>query len=572
MDVFSQKLRACCTMFDPADYVDGVDPIVKAAREAKENTLLELIDCVNSMGVALFTESSLREVFRMVAVNLFREMAPSDRSAARDMALSVGGVVGVADEEDEPRLNPLFPVHQLFVYELFMKVIGHKDLDKKRVRKCLSNSYILRLFELFASEDPRERDIVKGAIHKLYVQITAIRMVIRRCIQNFFFRFAFEAAGARDDVSLPHAYGLSEILELYGSVVTGLSVPLKDEHKQFLISSLLPLHRSDRLGHYSAQLTFCLCLFIKKDATLIVDIIQGLLKFWSKASASKETTMLIELNEILMALCTDSCKSFPEEVNLKPIIEPLLKKVVACAESSHFQVAERALYLCNSSVMAHIIQKEPSLCLPIIIPPLLRSTLQHWNGTVHLLAMSLLRLFLNSFPEVFHQHFMAALASTLPEEFAPYLDIPSSPQEMHAKWFSIMHMIMIEIPAHLSNIEPPPLPLDVQVDMNSGSNLLPLSEKEQALSSQQRETVDKLRIRIWQGIKLCPEERLREGAKETWSAFESEWVAMGICDQSGICDAPILEYFQEGDDGIGERHGGGGRADNFRGVFEHQGT
>eukprot|EP00388_Colpodella_angusta_P011270 GDKJ01028936.1.p1 GENE.GDKJ01028936.1~~GDKJ01028936.1.p1 ORF type:complete len:814 (-),score=167.54 GDKJ01028936.1:185-2626(-) len=307
VDVFCQKLRACCTLFDPADYNDDeVDTVVKKARIDKQNTLLELIDCVNSMGIALFTEGSLRELLRMVAVNLFREMPPPEETSARLMALSVGGSFGVLEEEDETRLNPLFSVHGLFVYELFMKVIGHPDLDKKRFKRSLTNSYILRLFELFQSEDPRERDVVKSLIHKIYVHMTAIRVVIRRCIQNFFHRIAFEHGGARNNKCLALATGVSEILELYGSIATGLSVPLKQEHVQFLFSNLIPLHKVERLISFSPQLTFCISLFIKKDPTLLPQVLSAIIKYWSRSSASKQTLLLTEIDEILLSVYSSS--------------------------------------------------------------------------------------------------------------------------------------------------------------------------------------------------------------------------------------------------------------------------
>lgn len=37
--------------------------------------------------------------------------------------------------------------------------------------------------------------------------------------------------------------GISEILEILGSIVTGFAIPIKEEHKTFLLRVLMPLHK-----------------------------------------------------------------------------------------------------------------------------------------------------------------------------------------------------------------------------------------------------------------------------------------------------------------------------------------
>ena len=40
--------------------------------------------------------------------------------------------------------------------------------------------------------------------------------------------------------------GIAELLEILGSIINGFALPLKDEHKQFLIKALLPLPKGGR--------------------------------------------------------------------------------------------------------------------------------------------------------------------------------------------------------------------------------------------------------------------------------------------------------------------------------------
>lgn len=45
-------------------------------------------------------------------------------------------------------------------------------------------------------------------------------------------------------------------------------VPLKEEHKQFLMRVLLPLHKVKSVSMYHAQLAYCVIQFLEKDSTL----------------------------------------------------------------------------------------------------------------------------------------------------------------------------------------------------------------------------------------------------------------------------------------------------------------
>lgn len=52
---------------------------------------------------------------------------------------------------------------------------------------------------------------------------------------NFFsYRFVYETE---------HFNGVGELLEILGSIINGFALPLKSEHKQFLVKVLIPLHK-----------------------------------------------------------------------------------------------------------------------------------------------------------------------------------------------------------------------------------------------------------------------------------------------------------------------------------------
>jgi serine/threonine-protein phosphatase 2A regulatory subunit B' len=55
-------------------------------------------------------------------------------------------------------------------------------------KKHIDKSFIVKLLELFDSEDPRERDYLKTILHRVYGKFMSHRPFIRRSISNTFYR------------------------------------------------------------------------------------------------------------------------------------------------------------------------------------------------------------------------------------------------------------------------------------------------------------------------------------------------------------------------------------------------
>lgn len=117
---------------------------------------------------------------------------------------------------------------------------------------------------------------------------------------------------------------------LTDSIINGFALPLKQEHKQFLVKVLIPLHKPKCLGLYHPQLAYCVVQFLEKDATLTESVIMGLLKYWPKTCSQKEVMFLGEIEEILDVI---------EPTQFTKIQEPLFKQIARCVSSPHFQVS-----------------------------------------------------------------------------------------------------------------------------------------------------------------------------------------------------------------------------------------
>lgn len=306
MNLFVTKVSLCCVNFDFSDPTKNC-----IEKDVKKQTLLELLDFVCS-GSMKFTEPAILAVCRMCAVNLFRNFPPSYRS-------NLTGGSNAENDDDDPMFDPAWP-HLQIVYDLLLNFITSSCLDAKIAKKYIDHSFILRLLDLFDSEDPRERECLKAILHRVYGKFMVHRPFIRKSMSNIFYRFVFETEKHN---------GITELLEIFGSVVSGFALPLKEEHKIFLWRVLIPLHKPKSVGVYFQQLSFCIIQFVEKEPKLASTVIRGLLKFWPITNSQKEVMFLGELEEILEAI---------NMVEFQKVMVPLFCRIGCCMNSFHFQV------------------------------------------------------------------------------------------------------------------------------------------------------------------------------------------------------------------------------------------
>jgi len=232
------------------------------------------------------------------------------------------------------------------------------------------------LLDLFDSEDPRERDCLKTILHRAYGKFMVHRPFIRKSINNIFYRFVSESERHN---------GIAELLEVYGSVISGFALPLKEEHKIFLWRVLVPLHKPKSVGVYFHQLSYCVTQFIEKEPKLTSTVIRGLLKFWPVTNSQKEMMFLGEIEEILDAI---------NMVEFQKIMVPLFLRIGCCINSFHFQVAERALFFWNNDNIVNLIAHNRQVILPIVFPAFERNAQSHWNPAVLNLSLNVRKMFM----------------------------------------------------------------------------------------------------------------------------------------------------------------------------------
>uniref|UniRef100_A0A1J3FLK0 Serine/threonine protein phosphatase 2A regulatory subunit n=1 Tax=Noccaea caerulescens TaxID=107243 RepID=A0A1J3FLK0_NOCCA len=355
-NLFIGKLSMCCVVFDFTDPSKNLKE-----KEIKRQTLLELVDYVASVG-AKFNDVAMQELTKMVSVNLFRTFPWSNHESK---VLEMHDMV----DDEEPSLEPAWP-HIQVVYEILLRFVASPMTDAKLAKRYIDHSFVLKLLDLFDSEDQREREYLKTILHRVYGKFMVHRPYIRKAINNIFYRFISETEKHN---------GIAELLEILGSIINGFALPLKEEHKLFLVRALIPLHKPKCAPVYHQQLSYCIVQFVEKDFKLSDTVVRGLLKYWPVTNSAKEVMFLGELEEVLEAT---------QAAEFQRCMVPLFRRIARCLNSSHFQVAERALFLWNNDHVRSLISQNHKVIMPIVFPAMERNTRGHWNQAVQSLTLN----------------------------------------------------------------------------------------------------------------------------------------------------------------------------------------
>lgn len=345
-----------------------------------------------------YTNEMYAHVVNMFKINLFRPIPPP-----------VNPVGDIYDPDEDEPVNELAWPHMQAVYEFFLRFVESPDFNHQIAKQYIDQDFILKLLELFDSEDIRERDCLKTTLHRIYGKFLSLRSFIRRSMNNIFLQFIYETEKFN---------GVAELLEILGSIINGFALPLKEEHKVFLVRILIPLHKVRCLSLYHPQLAYCIVQFLEKDPLLTEEVVMGLLRYWPKINSTKEIMFLNEIEDIFEVI---------EPLEFIKVEVPLFVQLAKCISSPHFQVAEKVLSYWNNEYFLNLCIENAEVILPIIFPALYELTSQleldtangedsisdpymlveqainsgSWNRAIHAMAFKALKIFLETNPVLY---------------------------------------------------------------------------------------------------------------------------------------------------------------------------
>lgn len=392
--LFIAKVDQCNTMFDFNDLSFDIQ-----GKEIKRITLQELIEFIVTNRFT-YTEEMYAHAVNMFKINLFRPVPPP-----------VNPVGDVYDPDEDEPVNELAWPHMQCVYEFFLRFVESPDFNHQIAKQYIDQDFILKLLQLFDSEDIRERDCLKTTLHRIYGKFLSLRSFIRRSINNIFLQFIYETERFN---------GIAELLEILGSIINGFALPLKEEHKVFLVRVLIPLHKVRCLSLYHPQLAYCIVQFLEKEPMLTEEVVMGLLRYWPKINSTKEIMFLNEIEDIFEVI---------EPLEFIKVELPLFVQLAKCISSPHFQVAEKILSYWNNEYFLNLCIENAEVILPIIFPSLYELTSKldleshvdddgnptsdpymlveqainsgSWNRAIHAMAFKALKIFLETNPALY---------------------------------------------------------------------------------------------------------------------------------------------------------------------------
>jgi len=337
-------------------------------RDNKTKMLSELLDGLDSsLRIQILSPELLPLAFDMIRANIFRPFHFIQKPTS-----SSGTLYEVEDEET--LLESSWP-HLMLVYQIFFQMIIFPQFDASIAAKYMDSVFINQFIWLFQSQDAREREMLKNMLHRIYGKFVCLRPLITKSVKNSLIEFVYE--------NEEECNGVSELLEVFESIVSGFKVPLKPENAEFLCNYLIPLHKSKALPNFHQQLSKCMAKYIQKDSKCAIQIYNGILKYWPITNSIKEVNFLNEVEELVEA-CKDS--------SLFHIEKELFKKLCKCICSSNLQVAEKSLLMLNNEKIIDILSRNRAILYPKLVGSLMENSESHWSNYISTLTLNSIKV------------------------------------------------------------------------------------------------------------------------------------------------------------------------------------
>jgi serine/threonine-protein phosphatase 2A regulatory subunit B' len=187
--------------------------------------------------------------------------------------------------------------------------------------------------------------------------------------------------------------GIKEVLDFYESIISGFAVPIKPENLHFLFEILMPLHAADFLHVFHDSLTACLGNFAEKDPNLLPPIIRKLISYWP-TSTVKAKLFVSELGWLIDSVTDEQFHDIAEDV---------FTHLARLVEGVNFQLSEATICLWKSDIFVTLTAAAATITYPIIVPAVYRCGINHWHPAIKNIAVSVLRICMQTAPEVYDQ-------------------------------------------------------------------------------------------------------------------------------------------------------------------------
>lgn len=358
-----KKIRQCNVCFNFGNSLEAVE-----AKEAKRKTLLEIVHYVVAFPNCL-TSDVYKEIRIMVENNVWRALPPKQNTLPPEDL----------DVEELETVDDLAWPHLHVVYELMMRVLESPNFDKKVAKDAFPESFVQHLLQMLDSEDVRERAFLKMIVHRLYGKMVHLRMYVREQMGYFLQDYI-----QQQNVGSGEFAGVTEMLEILGSIIEGFAVPLKPQHIDYLNQILLPLCKMPAFVLYHAPLLHCMIHFLVKDSSLAKPMLRYFFRHWPVQTARKQVIMLNCIEHIICNI---------DQSALSDAAPYLFAHLAKTLRSTHFQVADRCFTLIENEKLKEYARRNSTLVVKLLYPELVVVVRDHWNAQLQQAAYTLQKWF-----------------------------------------------------------------------------------------------------------------------------------------------------------------------------------
>lgn len=356
--LFLSKCNMCCQICNFND-----PEIQKEDKQQKTEILQDIMKTICNMEViAQLTEAEYHAVYKMFIKNVIRTSP-----AAPPLWFSPINT-DLCQEMVEEAAWP----HLALCYDILISLISSPKFYPTNCPKEV-NTLAKSIVEIFHSPDSRERDKLMKLFHTFYRVCSKHRSIMRQSVYRFLNDY-LEGAFL--------AVGVSELLTVTFSIVSGLKVPLHEEYTDFFTNNIVRLHGDPLTLQFQRQLFNLVNTFCVKQASLSFELLAYLRRHWPSTSPMKEVLFLSEIENLIQYIPVSGAH---EQIN------HLITVVSLCSCSDNFAVAERALMMWTNENFANLILAYSSITFPKLLPALFKTANYHWNQSVCTLAVYVLR-------------------------------------------------------------------------------------------------------------------------------------------------------------------------------------
>ena len=352
-NLFVQKCKDCSILCDFS--INSTD---SKPKQIKTTLLKHLIQSFTiSSFIRIIQPSSLKDFFLMLSINLFRPFPTLPISSPIDF--------------NDSLLDSSWP-HLSLVYESLTS-----SLVCPQISQFLTSNFLYKLINNGLSPDDREKSIIRDILQIIYNRFSNLRDIIRK---NFSFIFLNNICSF-------------ELMEFFLIIVNGFLIPLKNEHIEYYLKYILPLHCSYNFLNFSNSFISIIIKYISKSNTLLPITINYIVNHWPCSDRKKQIEFINELTLIFINF---------EQLITNDIAKKVYKIISINSISENPDLCEIALDFIMNADLIQILKNNSKIIYPIILEPIYKAAKNHWDDSSQTNAYVTLQMLSEIDPDVFN--------------------------------------------------------------------------------------------------------------------------------------------------------------------------